>query len=325
MIVLSPIYMKNFFLIFKSFIITILLLISAKTYAEDIFDKDSQEQQIFDIPYLQQAQELYTDATNVNEIYYLYGIYPNSNFFIFNPQYVITPQNKRNLAIDIFANENYQTIAYQKIQKLTTALQILDTKYNLFFLKEKETINEIKNAPKNQALNYLIRLDNHIKNIPLLLPLYQPRITSNYGFRYHPIKKRKIFHSGIDLANNKELLVYAAAEGRVVQIQRLRGYGNTVIIQHGRGIFTKYAHLKSFLVKRGEQIKRGQRIGIEGKTGTATGIHLHYEIIVKKKKVNPAYFLYLDKVTKKLQNNKAKRQGKNPKKRIRLLSRKKKA
>lgn len=104
------------------------------------------------------------------------------------------------------------------------------------------------------------------------------KISSPYGYRIHPILKRKILHTGIDIAAPKGTPVKAAASGEVLFDGWLRGYGRVVILDHGRDFSTLYAHLESSSVKEGQVVKAGAVIARVGNTGNTTGYHLHFEV-----------------------------------------------
>ena len=114
-------------------------------------------------------------------------------------------------------------------------------------------------------------------------------ITSPYGNGLHPVLKVYKMHTGVDIAgggcNGKN--VVAAADGTVITAGWISGYGYTVVIDHGGGIVTLYAHSQKLLVKKGDKVKRGQAIMLVGSTGYATGPHLHFEVRVNGKYVNP--------------------------------------
>ncbi|MBQ7197547.1 MAG: peptidoglycan DD-metalloendopeptidase family protein, partial [Synergistaceae bacterium] len=116
-------------------------------------------------------------------------------------------------------------------------------------------------------------------------------ISSNYGYRIHPILKRKILHSGIDIAAPNGTPVKAPAGGEVIYDGWLRGYGRVVVLDHGRGYSTLYAHLSASLVKEGQVVKPGATIAKVGKTGNTTGYHLHFEVRVFGTPENPIKFL----------------------------------
>ncbi|SET16065.1 peptidoglycan DD-metalloendopeptidase family protein [Anaerobranca gottschalkii] len=115
-------------------------------------------------------------------------------------------------------------------------------------------------------------------------------ITSHFGNRVHPITGRPDFHTGVDIAHSAGTPIYAAAGGRVVTSEYRGGYGNLVIIDHGNGYTTYYAHLQSMSVKVGDRVNQGQIIGRMGRTGSATGVHLHFEIRRNGTALNPMNF-----------------------------------
>ncbi|MCR4819112.1 MAG: peptidoglycan DD-metalloendopeptidase family protein [Fretibacterium sp.] len=117
------------------------------------------------------------------------------------------------------------------------------------------------------------------------------KITSQYGQRIHPVFKTKIVHSGLDIAAPANTPVKAAAAGEVLFDGWLRGYGQVLILDHGRNYTTVYAHLNSTSVKEGQVVKAGSVIGQVGKTGTATGYHLHFEVRVNGVTKNPMNYL----------------------------------
>ena len=121
-------------------------------------------------------------------------------------------------------------------------------------------------------------------------PLRGP-ISSPFGQRIHPIFKTKAFHSGIDIAAPAGTSVRAAAAGEVLFDGWLRGYGQVVILDHGRSYSTVYAHLSSTSVREGQIVGAGTAIGRVGRTGTATGYHLHFEVRVGGAVKNPLDYL----------------------------------
>ena len=112
-------------------------------------------------------------------------------------------------------------------------------------------------------------------------------VSSKYGIRVHPILKKEMFHSGIDIAGNNRAKVKSAASGKVIFTGKKRGYGNYIIIQHKWKYQTSYAHLYKINVKKGQKVSQGETIGTVGNTGRSTGAHLHFEIKHKGKYINP--------------------------------------
>ena len=127
--------------------------------------------------------------------------------------------------------------------------------------------------------------------VPSICPIRgKYRISSPYGWRQHPIYKKKLFHSGLDMAAAKGTDVVATASGKVLFAGTNKGYGKYIIIQHTDGVKTAYAHLNKILVKKGQTVEKGDLIAYVGTSGNSTGPHLHYEVIVDNKKLNPADF-----------------------------------
>ena len=116
-------------------------------------------------------------------------------------------------------------------------------------------------------------------------------VTSGFGYREHPLDGGVKFHYGTDLGAIDGTDVLAFADGKVLSVQELDGYGNTVLIDHGDGFTTLYAHLSQTLVKQGAAVKRGDKIALSGHTGKVTGPHLHFEIIFNGKYLNPEFYL----------------------------------
>ena len=116
-------------------------------------------------------------------------------------------------------------------------------------------------------------------------------ISAGYGYRTDPFNGRRDFHPAVDISANKGSPVYATGTGRVVSASRNGGYGNLVEIDHGFGLLTRYGHLSEFSVAVGDTVVRGDVIGRVGNTGRATGHHVHYEVWVNGRTLNPRKLL----------------------------------
>ena len=127
--------------------------------------------------------------------------------------------------------------------------------------------------------------------IPSAEPVKGSKFTSGYGVRSDPFRGRAAMHAGIDLAGPVGTPIYATADGTVGRSRWVSGYGNLVELEHGRGIQTRYGHLSKSLVAEGAKVKRGDMIALMGSTGRSTGSHLHYEVRIDGKAVNPIPFM----------------------------------
>jgi murein DD-endopeptidase MepM/ murein hydrolase activator NlpD len=123
-----------------------------------------------------------------------------------------------------------------------------------------------------------------------MLPVSGP-ITSGFGMRKQPVFGRMIMHTGIDIAAAQGTTIAAAATGRVILAQYAGNCGNMITIDHGGGMATNYCHLSQIFVGVGQDVQRGQAIGAVGMTGDATGPHLHFEVRIEGKPVDPLGYL----------------------------------
>jgi len=134
-----------------------------------------------------------------------------------------------------------------------------------------------------------------IQVTPTIWPTDSRKVTSLYGNRKDPFTRKSTFHSGLDIGGNSGDPVYSAADGTVTASGRDRVYGNYITINHGRGIQTKYLHLRQRGVEAGDKVVKGQIIGQLGSTGRSTGPHLHYEVLVGGQTVNPEPYIKGDR------------------------------
>lgn len=136
------------------------------------------------------------------------------------------------------------------------------------------------------------------KSIPAIQPLSNKdltRVASPFGVRIHPYYKVLKMHTGMDFTAPSGTEVYATGDGVIVDVDHSkRGYGNTIIIDHGFGYKTLYAHLSEILVSVGRKVKRGQVIGLVGNTGMSLAPHLHYEVRKQDEPINPVNFYFND-------------------------------
>ena len=135
-----------------------------------------------------------------------------------------------------------------------------------------------------------------IPSVPPILPAPGTyRLTSHFGYRTDPVYGGGEFHQGIDLSTRRGNPVYCTGDGIVESAEfQFRGYGNEVVINHGYGYKTRFAHLSTIEVVPGMKVKRGYRIGSVGSSGKSTGTHLHYEVLYRGNRVNPLNYMDLD-------------------------------
>jgi murein DD-endopeptidase MepM/ murein hydrolase activator NlpD len=151
---------------------------------------------------------------------------------------------------------------------------------------------ELREEEKNlkQLFEYYKKNNIKLSSTPSIWPA-NGWVSSPFGIRRDPFTGRRRFHEGIDITNRIGTPIIAPADGVVVFAGRNGGYGNVIYISHGFGITTRYGHLSKILVKVGQHVQRGDLIGKMGSTGRSTGPHLHYEVRVNNKPVNPINFI----------------------------------
>ena len=142
-----------------------------------------------------------------------------------------------------------------------------------------------------ETLEYFNDAQQLLANTPSVRPAHTPWVTSSFGKRKDPIFNFWVMHKGLDLAGRIGMEIDAPADGVVIATGLRGGYGQTVVIDHGYGIQTHYAHLSRILVRRGDRIHRGQPIAEMGSTGKSTGPHLHYEVRRNGVPMDPRRFI----------------------------------
>jgi len=156
-----------------------------------------------------------------------------------------------------------------------TALTEADPQFKALFLSWKK----------------LDQLEQGVIAIPSQQPVDNLQFTSNFGIRSDPFRGTAAMHAGVDIPGPHGTAVYATADGIVGRAGWAGGYGNLVELEHGKGIQTRYGHLSRILVAPNTRVKRGQLIALMGSTGRSTGCHLHYEVRIDGRAVNPVPFM----------------------------------
>lgn len=181
--------------------------------------------------------------------------------------------------LDGFANADLVIETSKHLDQLTKKLVV-----------QSRSFDEVIELAKNKA--------EMLASIPAIQPVSNEKLTriaSGFNYRIHPIYKIKHFHTGIDFTAPRGTEIFATGDAIVKAVEREnRGYGHHVVLDHGFGYETLYAHMSRFNVRVGQKVKRGDVIGYIGSTGTSTAPHLHYEVIKNGEKINPINFFFND-------------------------------
>lgn len=278
-------------IIFKLVVLTILLLVVGSCSSDNTMRS----------PYKQLEETLDNNDNVSNNLIVTYdlGRLDNSNCVYAIDLGLIT--NSEKYQQDYIARFNQtsksaytiKSEAIKKIIRINEILLSLHLRYKILSGSQYHYVKKLSRVDitKIDVRRELSRLDGIIKHVPMMLPECGSRVTSHYGKRKHPVTKKYKFHAGIDLCGKVAAPIFASATGHVTFAGKRNGYGNIVEISHGSGVKTKYAHLKNISVKRGQKVSRGQVIGRQGRTGKVTNEHLHFEIWVNGKHVNPYDFI----------------------------------
>ncbi|MCE2935839.1 MAG: M23 family metallopeptidase [Cyclobacteriaceae bacterium] len=172
------------------------------------------------------------------------------------------------------------------IIELTESVDRLKRK---MYIETKSQDEVVELAAKKEMLLAAIPAIQPVSNKELI------RLASGFGVRIHPIYRVRKMHTGIDFSANIGAPIYATADGVVAEVQiNFSGYGKLVEIDHGFGYRTRYAHMHGFSVRKGQKVRRGDLIGYVGNTGLSTAPHLHYEVLINGKQVDPIHYFFND-------------------------------
>ncbi len=184
---------------------------------------------------------------------------------------------------------------YKSLEGFQFSDLIVDTRKRLDNLTKQLYV---QSKSFDEVIELARKKEHMLASIPAIQPVANSdlrRVASGFGFRIHPIYKTRKLHTGMDFSASTGTPIYATGEGKVKEVKKSRrGYGNHVVIDHGFGYQTLYAHMSKFAVSRGTTVKRGDVIGYVGSTGTSTAPHLHYEVIKDGRKINPINFYFND-------------------------------
>ncbi|VAV91236.1 hypothetical protein MNBD_ALPHA08-379 [hydrothermal vent metagenome] len=204
---------------------------------------------------------------------------------------IIYAQKQNGKAKKLFSRLGVNPDAVLKVSKLTTA----DSVGGPFVSPTSDDVFSPRVAARlEKAVLELDRaklLQQQAKKLPLALPVDKvTRITSRYGLRRDPFRKVAAMHTGIDIKAPYGAPVRTTADGIVLSAGWAGGYGRRVVVRHKNGIVTRYAHMSRLLVKKGQVIKVGTKVGLIGSSGRSTGAHVHYETRLNGRVMNPARF-----------------------------------
>lgn len=146
-------------------------------------------------------------------------------------------------------------------------------------------------AELGELLEYFHDAEQMLSNTPSLRPARSPWITSGFGRRNDPVHGGLAVHKGIDIGGQNGTEVFAPADGTVIFVGKRGGYGNVIVVDHGYGLQTHYAHLSKFRCTVGDHVKRGDSLADMGSTGKSTGPHLHYEVRRYGRPLDPSRFI----------------------------------
>ena len=186
------------------------------------------------------------------------------------------------------------TNRYEYLEEMVNAELVINTTQKMDLLKRQLYI---QSKSFDEVVELCKQNEEMLKCIPAIQPISNKDLkqtASGYGVRIDPIYKTTKFHSGMDFTANPGTSVYATGDGEIISSGWETGYGLTIEINHGFGYRTRYAHLSSSKVRKGQKVARGEVIGGVGSTGKSTGPHLHYEVVSRGKKVNPVNFYFMD-------------------------------
>jgi len=197
------------------------------------------------------------------------------------------------LGLDTEHLKNFAVGGRQSLSdQISSIINPMVQKYN-----RQKYVEEYINLNSKQTLKRFRQTQSYIqfkKDIWRHTPVVKPalgRFTSGFGYRIHPVTGDNRFHHGLDIAAPKWTEIYSAADGIVSTTKMSPSFGKIIVVDHGNGYKTKYAHLEKISVEKGQMVKRYGLLGYMGATGVSTGTHLHYEIHRDNSSKNPKHFI----------------------------------
>lgn len=227
--------------------------------------------------------EYYVIDKKISDVQYLLEVLEQKDSMIYQSLFSSVDNNK---TFETQHYTEYRGIFYDTVSRMENKLANIEMRLEHANYRFRKIIVDIS---KN---------DERLSHTPAIQPINNTdlrRTSSGFGMRIHPIYKTKKMHHGMDFVAEVGTPIYATADGIVeIASNSFYGYGKYVRIQHNDDYKTAYGHMYELLVKRGQQVKRGDIIGTVGNTGLSTGPHLHYEVIYKGRHVDPINYYFHD-------------------------------
>lgn len=212
-------------------------------------------------------------------------------------------ERDRNVFNILFESDPYDFDTEYETKRLATYESLLDKsdRQIILELKEKVRQSEATLTKLNESYLELQRLLDTVgdgrNRIPAIQPVINQQLTlltASYGMRIHPFYRTLQSHQGVDYTVPEGSRVFATADGRVKEIASHSTAGRTIVIDHGNGYETSYSHLLAVNVRRGQEVRRGDIIGLSGNTGLSIAPHLHYEVRHNGMRVDPIHYFFME-------------------------------
>lgn len=212
-------------------------------------------------------------------------------------------ERDRNVFNILFESDPYDFDTEYETKRLATYESLLDKsdRQIILELKEKVRQSEATLTKLNESYLELQRLLDTVgdgrNRIPAIQPVINQQLTlltASYGMRIHPFYRTLQSHQGVDYTVPEGSRVFATADGRVKEIATRSMAGRTIVIDHGNGYETSYSHLLAVNVRRGQEVRRGDIIGLSGNTGLSIAPHLHYEVRHNGMRVDPIHYFFME-------------------------------
>lgn len=201
----------------------------------------------------------------------------------------VIDSDTRELGIGGYSEDTYANYTSIENDALDQAIKIQR------MIENMEQRVTLASDSRNDIMNKYNEDLRQLKSTPSIRPVLGGRVTASYGLRLDPFVDKYRTHEGLDISAPRGTDIHATADGRVVEVQSKyepnKDFGKYIVIDHGYGYQTRYAHLHKILVTRGQKVKRYDVIGKVGDTGRSTGPHLHYEVLVNNKKKDPGKYI----------------------------------